>query len=103
MANEKNDAPVTPLEVGRTQGVLTDEKVAPNAHAHELHRFDSEEQVFESHLNVTEDDLIEAKAIAATLSVEGVRKMMENVLRIHDRDPNFPHSVLMKVHEFLGE
>ncbi|GKT89097.1 OPT oligopeptide transporter [Colletotrichum tofieldiae] len=116
MANEKNDAPVTPIDVGRTQGVLTDEKITacPNAivlertltylkdaHAHELHRFDSDEEAFESHLNVTEDDLIEAKSIAATLTVEGVRKMMETVLRIHDRDPNFPHSVLMKIHEFL--
>ncbi|KAK1985221.1 OPT oligopeptide transporter [Colletotrichum cereale] len=95
MANEKNEAPASPIDVGRTQGVLTDEKVAA------LHRFDSEEQVFESHLNVTEDDLVEAKAIAATLSLDGVRKMMENVLRIHDRDPNFPHTVLMKIHEFL--
>lgn len=56
-----------------------------------------------SQLNVTEDDLVEAKAIAATLSLEGVRKMMQNVLKIHDRDPNFPHSVLIKIHEFLGQ
>ncbi|CCF36791.1 hypothetical protein CH063_08276 [Colletotrichum higginsianum] len=101
MANEKNDAPVTPTEVGRTQGLLTDEKLPADAHTHEISRLDSEEQVFESHLNVTEDDLIEAKAIAANLTLEGVQKMMKNVLRIHDRDPNFPHSVLMKIHEFL--
>ncbi|KDN71105.1 putative OPT oligopeptide transporter [Colletotrichum sublineola] len=100
MASEKHDAPTSPIEVGRTQGVLTDEKLA-DAHAHELDRLDSEEQVFESHLQVTEDDLIEAKAIAATLSLDGVRKMMETVLRIHDRDPNFPHVTLMKIHEFL--
>ncbi|KAI3559083.1 OPT oligopeptide transporter [Colletotrichum abscissum] len=102
MANdEKNDSPVSPIDIGRDQGVLTDEKLAAGAHTEELHRLNSEEEAFESHLNVTEDDLIEAKAVAATLSLEGVRKMMETVLRIHNRDPNFPHSVLMKIHEFL--
>ncbi|KAK2048969.1 OPT oligopeptide transporter [Colletotrichum somersetense] len=97
MANEKNDAPPSPPEAG----VFTDEKVAPASASNALHRLDSEEQVFETYLNVTEDDLIEAKEIAAILSLDGVRKMMQNVLRIHDRDPNFPHVTLMKIHEFL--
>ncbi|OLN90328.1 Oligopeptide transporter 2-like protein 3 [Colletotrichum chlorophyti] len=101
MANEKTNDPVTPIEIGRDQGVLTDEKLPAGAHAQELHRLDSNEEQFESHLNVTEDDLIEAKAVAANLTLEGVRKMMENVIKIHDRDANFPHSVLMKIHEFL--
>ncbi|KAJ0296046.1 hypothetical protein COL516b_012006 [Colletotrichum fioriniae] len=78
MANdEKNDSPVSPIDTGRDQGVLTDEKLAAlvkGAHTEELHRLNSEEEAFESHLNVTEDDLIEAKAVAATLSLEGVRK-----------------------------
>jgi len=28
---------------------------------------------------------------------------MINVLQIHEHDPNFPHAILMKIHEFLGE
>ncbi|KAL0938315.1 opt oligopeptide transporter [Colletotrichum truncatum] len=101
MANEKNDPPVAPIEIGREQGVLTDEKIPAGTNYEELHRLDSEEQALESHLNVTEDDLIEAKAVAANLSLEGVRTMMQTVIKIHDRDPNFPHGVLMKIHEFL--
>jgi len=27
---------------------------------------------------------------------------MASVLRIHERDPNFPHNVLLKIQEFLG-
>lgn len=27
---------------------------------------------------------------------------MGAVLKIHERDPNFPHSILMRIQEFLG-
>ncbi|KAH8597809.1 OPT oligopeptide transporter [Bisporella sp. PMI_857] len=59
------------------------------------------EQALESELNVTEEDLVEAKAMAEALSLEQVHKMMKNVLKIHEHDANFPHRVLMKIHEFL--
>ena len=28
--------------------------------------------------------------------------MMVSVLKIHERDPNFPHSVLLRIQKFLG-
>lgn len=30
-------------------------------------------------------------------------QLMSNVLLIHENDANFPHSILIKVHEFLGK
>ncbi|KAH7161464.1 OPT oligopeptide transporter protein-domain-containing protein [Dactylonectria macrodidyma] len=53
-------------------------------------------------LNVTEDDLLEAKEIAATLSLEDVRKMMTQVYALHKRDPNFPLSIIEKIEVFIG-
>lgn len=53
-------------------------------------------------LNVTEDDLAEAKALAATMTTEEVRRLMTNVLQIHEQDPNFPHSIIERIHEFLS-
>ncbi|KAK0649961.1 OPT oligopeptide transporter [Cercophora newfieldiana] len=57
--------------------------------------------VVESDLVVTEEDLLEAKAIAANLTLEETREMMLSVMRIHERDPNFPHTVLLRIREFL--
>jgi OPT family small oligopeptide transporter len=52
---------------------------------------------------MTEQDLIEAKAIAGSMSLEEVRALMTNVLTIHNNDPNFPHAVLERIKEFLGD
>lgn len=74
---------------------------------------------------MTEDDLEEAKAIAAEMSTDEVQKvhqcsssnmtwtqedsllthiqkLMTNVLRIHERDPNFPHIIIERIQAFLG-
>ncbi|EGX93023.1 Oligopeptide transporter OPT superfamily [Cordyceps militaris CM01] len=59
-------------------------------------------QTFEGHLNATEDDILEAKEVAASMSLETVQKMMRNVILIHDGDPNFPFVTLQKIKEFLG-
>lgn len=56
-----------------------------------------------SELNVTEEDLVEAKAIADRMSLEEVRVLMGNVLKQHDNDPNFPFIILEKIKDFLGE
>lgn len=53
-------------------------------------------------LNVTEEDLVEAKAIADRMTLEEVRALMQNVLRQHDNDPNFPFVILEKIKDFLG-
>lgn len=60
------------------------------------------ERIFEDELNVTEDDLRKAKDFAETIDLETTKKMMENVLKIHERDPNFPFAVLVRIHEFLS-
>jgi hypothetical protein len=80
-----------------------------------------------SELNVTEADLREAKLIADQMSLSEVRtvshstrpattnmrvlldvvltskQLMENVLKLHARDPNFPQTVLDRIIEFLGQ
>ncbi|ATY66001.1 oligopeptide transporter [Cordyceps militaris] len=52
-------------------------------------------------LNVTEDDLLEAKELASRYTLEQVRDIMVRIYRIHARDPNFPSAVVMKIRAFL--
>ncbi|OAA56306.1 Tetrapeptide transporter, OPT1/isp4 [Niveomyces insectorum RCEF 264] len=56
----------------------------------------------ETQLNVTEADLAEAKALAGQMSTEEVRTLLTNVYRMHENDPNFPHTALQKIKEFVG-
>ncbi|KAF5674560.1 sexual differentiation process isp4 [Fusarium heterosporum] len=58
---------------------------------------------FERDLDVTQDDLLEAREVAATLSLEHVHKTMEKVYKLHKRDPNFPLSVITKIEVFLSQ
>ncbi|KEZ42704.1 hypothetical protein SAPIO_CDS5969 [Scedosporium apiospermum] len=53
-------------------------------------------------LNVTEDDLLEAKALASTFSLEDTRRLMQRVHKQHSRDPNFPISIIERIEEFLA-
>ncbi|KAK7756427.1 hypothetical protein SLS62_001653 [Diatrype stigma] len=73
----------------------------------------NDEKAAEGNLNVTEQDLASARALAETFSLELTRKTMANVLAIHwkqltfinwadDRDPNFPYPTLMKIQQFLA-
>ncbi|KAK3356683.1 OPT oligopeptide transporter [Lasiosphaeria hispida] len=99
--NEKTGRPITPVgsdgvtEVKPTIVVPKGVVVANNID------FDEHDGVLQHELVVTEDDLLEAKAFADTLSLERVRELMVSVLKIHDRDPNFPHGVLMRIQEFM--
>ncbi|KAK4447793.1 OPT oligopeptide transporter protein-domain-containing protein [Podospora aff. communis PSN243] len=52
-------------------------------------------------LNVTETDLQEARILADGMTLDEVKKLMEDVLKLHSRDPNFPQTVLDRVVEFL--
>ncbi|KAJ6784309.1 hypothetical protein PWT90_11005 [Aphanocladium album] len=52
-------------------------------------------------LNVTEDDLLEAKELASRYTLEEVRDIMVRIYRIHSRDPNFPTPVVQKISAFL--
>ncbi|KAF4447556.1 Sexual differentiation process protein isp4 [Fusarium austroafricanum] len=51
-------------------------------------------------LDVTQDDLLEAREIAATLSLEHVHNA---IYKIHKRDPNFPLAVIQKIKLFLND
>ncbi|TLD11813.1 hypothetical protein PspLS_11664 [Pyricularia sp. CBS 133598] len=53
-------------------------------------------------LQVTEDDLLQAKAIAARMSIDEVKRIMLDVLKIHTDDPNFPFPVLQRIREFIA-
>ncbi|POR33863.1 Sexual differentiation process protein isp4 [Tolypocladium paradoxum] len=54
------------------------------------------------HLNATEDDILEAKELAASMSLESARILMTKVLAIHNSDPNFPYLTLQTIKEFLS-
>ncbi|PFH55729.1 hypothetical protein XA68_17705 [Ophiocordyceps unilateralis] len=56
----------------------------------------------EHDLNVTEDDLLEAKELASQYTLEQVRDIMLRVRRVHEKDPNFPAAVIHKIQAFLG-
>jgi hypothetical protein len=58
-------------------------------------------QTTEQVLNVTEDDLLEAKDIASKYTLDEVRDIISRVRRIHERDPNFPSAVIQKIKAFL--
>lgn len=86
----------------RLRRELTCETPAPSGdfvHTYKLTRGTS----YPSELNVTEEDLVEAKGIADRMSLEEVRALMGNVLKQHDNDPNFPFIILEKVRDFLGK
>ena len=57
----------------------------------------------EHDLNATEDDLLEARELAGTYSLDDVRTLMTQVHKIHKRDPNFPIAIINKIEEFLGK
>ncbi|GJN71902.1 hypothetical protein PLICBS_005971 [Purpureocillium lilacinum] len=52
-------------------------------------------------LNATEDDILEAKELASSMSLETVRKLMTNILAIHEGDPNFPFVTLERIRAFM--
>ncbi|KAK0649302.1 OPT oligopeptide transporter protein-domain-containing protein [Cercophora newfieldiana] len=60
------------------------------------------DRAVEAELNVTEADLRDAKVIADQMSLVDVRILMEHVLKLHAKDPNFPQTVLDRIVEFLG-
>ncbi|EQL00848.1 oligopeptide transporter [Ophiocordyceps sinensis CO18] len=55
----------------------------------------------EHDLNVTEDDLLEAKELASQYTLDEVRDIMIRVRRVHEKDPNFPLAVIQKIKAFL--
>ncbi|KKY16838.1 putative opt oligopeptide transporter [Phaeomoniella chlamydospora] len=70
------------------------------------HSYDSLDDIslnqVEADLHVTENDLLQAKELAKSLSLEEVRLMMTKVLKVHEQDPNFPIVIIQKIRAFLG-
>ncbi|KAF4120900.1 OPT oligopeptide transporter protein [Geosmithia morbida] len=87
-----------PASVDADKGVLTSEKPGLYAEATESGSID---QQIEDELKVTEDDLLEAKEAASAMTFEEVTSLLTTVRTIHEKDPNFPHSVLIRIDEFL--
>ncbi|KAM0815560.1 putative OPT oligopeptide transporter protein-domain-containing protein [Seiridium cardinale] len=85
--------------VGPTEGVL--EKHTSEGYRSSDVELPIDAQV-ETDLNVTEQDLKEAKEVANRLTLDEVRSMMEKVLLIHENDPNFPFSIIERIRAFLG-
>lgn len=57
----------------------------------------------ERDVSFTEDDLLEAREAASSMSLEEVIKVMKSVVKAHEHDPNFPHSLLLRIDAFLGK
>ncbi|GME27430.1 OPT oligopeptide transporter [Neofusicoccum parvum] len=55
----------------------------------------------EHDLNISGDDLAIAEEYAKTLSLQDVKKIFEQVVKIHENDQNFPVTVLERMEEFL--
>ncbi|CZT50608.1 related to sexual differentiation process protein isp4 [Rhynchosporium secalis] len=57
---------------------------------------------YEKELNVTGEDLLKAQEDAKNLDLEQTREIMIKVMKIHQKDPNFPIEVVERIQEFLG-
>ncbi|RDA90398.1 hypothetical protein CP533_1049 [Ophiocordyceps camponoti-saundersi (nom. inval.)] len=54
------------------------------------------------HLNATEDDVLEARELADSMSLESVHAMMTKLLQDHEHDPNFHHMTIQNIKAFLA-
>ncbi|KAI2468876.1 OPT-domain-containing protein [Annulohypoxylon bovei var. microspora] len=86
------------------KGEIASQGVEEKADSDGYHNSDVEQTVdaqVETDLNVTENDLAEARELANRLTLEEIRPMMERVLIIHENDPNFPFSIIQRIRAFL--
>ncbi|QYT00822.1 hypothetical protein H0G86_007889 [Trichoderma simmonsii] len=82
-------------------GVLDEKSSSGHNNSDKLPNLIVEDQVAERDLHVTEDDLLEARELAATYTPEEVRDLLSTFYRLHKRDPNFPLDVIEKIEAFL--
>ncbi|PBP27598.1 UPF0075-domain-containing protein [Diplocarpon rosae] len=57
---------------------------------------------YEQELNVTGEDLLQAQAAGKALDLNETRAILVNVLKMHERDPNFPSTAIDRIKYFLG-
>ncbi|CAK7205796.1 hypothetical protein SEUCBS139899_008575 [Sporothrix eucalyptigena] len=86
-------APLSPVE---TKPSLIEKQTSFSSN--KLHQTDT---TVGAELNVTQNDLDEAKTIASQMSLENVRELMTGVYKMHENDPNFPHVALRKIKNFI--
>ncbi|PNP47306.1 hypothetical protein TGAMA5MH_01122 [Trichoderma gamsii] len=91
---------VTHVTSNDTGGVFA-EKNTVQKESNELPQVTEEDNLAERDLHVTEDDLLEAKELAATYTLEEVRELLNTFYKLHKRDPNFPLDVIEKIEDFL--
>ncbi|TAQ89934.1 hypothetical protein B7494_g1691 [Chlorociboria aeruginascens] len=60
----------------------------------------SQDQI-ETDLNVTKDDLLQAREHAEDFTLEETREMMTKILKVHENDPNFSFLIAEKINDFL--
>lgn len=111
MAENEKTVPMggdVPGPIRRTQSVRTTRSQVTNDAAsdyNESFSYDEDDlgdyHITEQDLHVTEDDLLEARELASKYTLEDVRDIMARVYRIHEKDPNFPLSVIQKIQAFL--
>lgn len=53
--------------------------------------------------NVTQADLLEAKELAKTFTLDDTRQLMVSIYKQHSRDPNFPMEIIDAIEQFLGQ
>ncbi|KAJ4147657.1 hypothetical protein LMH87_002165 [Akanthomyces muscarius] len=87
-----------------TGGVLDEKNSVThgNHHLDPLAQTETQAQATMKDLTVTDDDLLEAKELPATYSLDDVKRLMTHVHKIHKRDPNFPATIVNKIEEFLN-
>lgn len=67
-----------------------------------LGRVTTDDGLESSEFAMTEDDYAQAKAVADRMALGEVKALMEDVLKMHDNDPNFPMAIIEKIRQFLG-
>ncbi|ATY60958.1 Oligopeptide transporter OPT superfamily [Cordyceps militaris] len=100
MPNDSKKGAQSPASSG---DVLAEKPQLTHEDGQPLAQTETQARVIMKDLNVTEDDLLEAKELAATYSLDEVKRLMTHVYKIHRRDPNFPASVIDMIDEFLTD
>ncbi|KAK5987748.1 Oligopeptide transporter 2 [Cladobotryum mycophilum] len=86
----------------RSTDITLGEKMAHDIASETVRPKTSQEEQAERRLHVTDDDLLEAKELAGTYTLEEVRNILSAFYQLHKKDPLIPLDVIETVGEFLG-
>jgi OPT family small oligopeptide transporter len=99
-ANECNVRPLSPLPHDEDDLSIQFDDEKPFSYDEDGDDY-TNTQTTEQELNVTEDDLLEAKELASQYTLDEVREVMIRIHKVHEKDPNFPTPVIQKIKAFL--